>query len=74
MDWIAASTEWKFFRNEVRAQWAKLSEAQLDAIGGNRTRLIEELRASYGLTPEQAERQLAYFERSNEYLRAVSSR
>ena len=74
MDWSAAITEWKYFRNEVRTHWAKLSKSQLDAIGGNRTRLSEEIRLSYGLTPEQAEQQLHYFERSNEYLRAVSSR
>ena len=74
MDWLAAVTEWKCFRKEVRTHWAKLSESQLDVIGGHRARLIEEIRVSYSMTLEQAEQQLSYFERSNEYLRAVSLR
>jgi hypothetical protein len=74
MDWIAAALEWRGFRDEVRAHWTKLTSAQLDSIAGRRTRLIEQICASYGLTPAEAERQIASFEERNDYLRAVSSR
>ena len=74
MDWSAALAEWKPFRNEVRAQWGRLTDSQLDAIAGVRTRLAEQIRASYGVTPDEAERQICNFEARNQYLRAVSSR
>ena len=74
MDWIAAAREWKYFRNEVRGRWRRLTDAQLHAIAGHRGTLEEHIRASYELTPEQAERQIRDFEARNEFLRATSSR
>jgi len=74
MDWNAALAEWKPFKLEVGARWGRLTVPQLDAIAGVRIRLAEQIRASYGVTPEEAERQICRFEASNQYLRAVSSR
>jgi hypothetical protein len=74
MDWIAAVIEWKSFRNEVGARWQHLTDSQLDAIAGLRIRLAEQIRASYDLSPAEAERQICNFEARNQYLRAVSSR
>ena len=74
MDWNAVLAEWKLFRNEVRAQWGELTNSQLDAIGGMRILLAEQIRVSYGVTSDEAERQIVSFEARNEYLRAVSSR
>jgi uncharacterized protein YjbJ (UPF0337 family) len=74
MDWNSVVAEWKPFRNEVRAQWGKLTNAQLDVIAGLRTRLAEQIRVSYGVTPDEAERQIRSFEARNQFLRPVSSR
>jgi uncharacterized protein YjbJ (UPF0337 family) len=74
MDWTAVLAEWKAFRHEVRAQWGQLTYPQLDVIAGMRTRLAEEIRVSYGVTPDEAERQICSFEARNRYLRAVSAR
>lgn len=74
MDWTAVLVEWKPFSNEVRAQWGRLTNSQLDAIAGRRTRLAEQIRVSYGVTPDEAERQICSFEARNQYLRGVSSR
>lgn len=74
MDWIAAAIEWRGFRGEVRAHWAKLTPAQLDTIAGKRPSLSEQIRASYDVTHAEAERQIASFEARNSYFRAVSSR
>jgi uncharacterized protein YjbJ (UPF0337 family) len=74
MDWNSVVVEWKPFRNEVRAQWWKLTDAQLDVIAGVRTRLAEQIRVSYGVTPDEAERQIRSFEARNQFLRPVSSR
>jgi uncharacterized protein YjbJ (UPF0337 family) len=74
MDWIAAAAEWKYFKNEVRAQWRNLTEAQLHAIAGRRAALEEQIRASYDLTQDQAEQQIREFEASNHFLRTTSCR
>jgi uncharacterized protein YjbJ (UPF0337 family) len=74
MDWIAAATEWRGFRGEVRAHWTKLTYAQLDTIAGKRAQLTEQICASYEVTHAEAERQIVSFETRNSYLRAVSSR
>jgi uncharacterized protein YjbJ (UPF0337 family) len=74
MDWNSVLEEWKPFRNEVRGQWGKLTNTQLDAIAGLRTRLAEQIRVSYDVTPDEAERQIRSFEARNQFLRPVSSR
>jgi hypothetical protein len=74
MDWIAALAEWKDFRNEVRTRWQALTDAQIDIIAGTRVRLAEQILVSYGITPDEAERQICNFEARNQYLRTVSSR
>jgi hypothetical protein len=49
--------EWKPFRHEVRAQWRQLTDMQPDAIAGLRAHLAEQIRVSYGITVDEAERQ-----------------
>jgi uncharacterized protein YjbJ (UPF0337 family) len=74
MERIATVTEWNAFRKEVRAQWQQLTDAQLDAIAGVRQRLAAQIRATYGVTPDEAERQIDHFEARHRSRRAVSSR
>jgi len=74
MDWGAVADEWKLFRGEVRARWDMLTEAQLESIAGGRARLAEQIGISYGISADEAERQIAVFEARNQYLRPVSSR
>ena len=74
MDWIAAAARWCRFKHEVRAEWKSLTNTQLDAVCGVRARLGEQICSSYGVTAEEAERQICYFEARNEYFLPVSSR
>jgi hypothetical protein len=74
MDWIAAAVEWRNFKYEVHAQWQKLTAAQLEAIAGVRSRLGRQICATYGVTAEEAERQMSSFEARNEYFSAISTR
>jgi hypothetical protein len=74
MDWKSVADEWKPFCNEVRSVWVRLTEAQLEAIAGQRSRLAEQIRISYGITAAEAERQILDFEARSQFLRVVSSR
>jgi uncharacterized protein YjbJ (UPF0337 family) len=74
MDWNSVAQEWKAFRNEVRYQWVLLTDVQLETIAGQRARLAEQIRLSYGVAADEAERQILNFEARNRFLRPVSLR
>ncbi len=46
--------KWKQIRGRVREQWGKLTDNQVDQIGGNYDRLIGTLQENYGYTREKA--------------------
>lgn len=74
MDWKSVAEEWNAFRNQVRAQWRLLTEAQLEAIAGRRAHLAEQISITYGFGPDEAERQILNFEARSHFLRPVSQR
>jgi uncharacterized protein YjbJ (UPF0337 family) len=65
MNWDIIEGNWKQFKGEVRAQWGKLTDKQLDVIAGKRTELAGKLQEAYGITKEEAEKQIGRFEQSN---------
>jgi len=46
--------KWKQMRGMVREQWGKLTDSQIDQIGGNYDRLVGVLQENYGYTREKA--------------------
>lgn len=53
---------WKQFKGEVRRQWGKLTDDDIDVINGNREKLTGQLQESYGIAREEAERQVRDWE------------
>ena len=47
-------SKWKQMRGKVREQWGKLSDNQVDQIGGDYERLIGVLQENYGYASEKA--------------------
>jgi uncharacterized protein YjbJ (UPF0337 family) len=74
MDWNLVEASWQQFRDEVHANWARLSLAHLDFIAGSRTRLATRIKEAYGVTGDEAERQIKSFEARNQHPRPVSLR
>ena len=74
MDWNLVEASWQRFRDEVRANWGKLTCVQLDLIAGNRVRLAGKIEEAYGVTSNEAERQIKSFEARNQHARPVSYR
>jgi hypothetical protein len=66
MHWPVAIYEWKYLKLKVGARWDRLTKIQLDAIAGNRALLGEQICATYGIAPAQAERQICGFEAEND--------
>jgi uncharacterized protein YjbJ (UPF0337 family) len=64
VDWDRMSANWAHWRGRVHERWSRLTDADLMAIAGNRDRLADRIRESYGLTPAEAQRQLTTWERN----------
>lgn len=74
MDWDFTEVGWQQIRGEVHANWGRLTSAQLDSIAGKRACLASTISEAYGVTGNEAERQIRSFEARNQQPRPVSSR
>jgi uncharacterized protein YjbJ (UPF0337 family) len=64
MNWDQVEGNWKVFRGKIREQWGKLTEDDLDVISGKRDQLVGRLQRAYGIEEDEAEDQVAEFERN----------
>jgi uncharacterized protein YjbJ (UPF0337 family) len=62
MDWNIIEGNWKQFKGHVKEKWGKLTDDHLDEIAGRREQLSGKLQESYGITKDQAEREVKAFE------------
>lgn len=62
MNWDIIEGNWKQFQGHVKEKWAKLTDDSLQAIAGRRDQLAGQLQETYGITQDQAERQVRAFE------------
>ena len=74
MDWKFAEASWLHIRDEVHANWGRLTSAHLDLIAGSRARLASRIEEVYGVTSSEAERQIKSLEARNQHPRPVSFR
>ena len=74
MDWNFVEASWQRFRDEVHANWGRLTSVHLDFIAGKRAHLASSIREAYGVTGDEAERQIKSFEARNQHSRPVSFR
>ena len=54
---------WKQFKGKVREKWGKLTDDQLDVINGRREILAGKIQELYGVSKDEAERQIREWER-----------
>jgi uncharacterized protein YjbJ (UPF0337 family) len=52
---------WKQIKGEVKKQWGKLTNDELDQIDGEHEKLIGKLQEKYGYARDQAEREIDQF-------------
>ncbi len=63
MNWDQIQGSWKQFRGQVKQQWGKLTDDDLDYISGKREELVGRLQKRYGIAKDEAERQVDEFQR-----------
>ncbi len=62
MNWDIVEGNWKQFKGKIKTQWGKLTDDELDQIEGHRDQLLGKIQESYGITKDEAERQLLDWE------------
>ncbi len=66
MNWDIVQGNWKQFKGKIKAQWGNLTDDQIDVIAGKRIELAGKIQETYGLSKDEAERQIASFEKLHE--------
>jgi uncharacterized protein YjbJ (UPF0337 family) len=56
---------WTQLRGRLRMQWGKLTDDQLNVIEGRREVLLGQLQDAYGMTAEEADRQVREWENAD---------
>jgi uncharacterized protein YjbJ (UPF0337 family) len=62
MNWDHIEGQWKDMKGKVREQWGKLTDDDLDVIGGKRDQLVGRIQQRYGTVKDDAEREVREFE------------
>jgi len=63
MNWDRIEGNWKQIKGKVKAQWGNLTDDDLDVVAGRRDQLAGKVQERYGIAKDEAERQVASWER-----------
>ncbi len=63
MNWDIVKGNWKQMKGSAKAHWGKLTDDDLDVIEGNRDQLAGKIQEKYGVSKDEAERQINDFEK-----------
>ena len=64
MNWDQIAGKWMQFKGKVKEKWGKLTDDDLEVIGGKRDQIAGKLQQRYGYAKEQAEQELDEFANS----------
>ena len=62
MSWDRIEGTWKQLRGNIREQWGKLTDDDIDVIAGRRDALLGKIQEKYGIAKEEADRQVRDFQ------------
>lgn len=58
MNWDEIKGKWNQLQGQAKIRWAKLTDDDLLAVEGNKDELVGKIQERYGITKEEAERQV----------------
>jgi len=66
MNWDQMEGQWKQMKGKMRQKWGKLTDSDWDKVAGKRDEFLGRLQERYGYSREQAEKDLADWERTQD--------
>lgn len=54
--------KWEQLKGDVQTRWGKLTNDRLDRVNGSRTKLLGQIQEAYGISVEEAEKQMKDWE------------
>lgn len=63
MNWDRIQGNWKQVTGKAREEWGKLTDSDLTVIAGRREQLAGKIEERYGIAKDEAEKQLAAWEK-----------
>jgi uncharacterized protein YjbJ (UPF0337 family) len=64
MNWDRVQGNWKQLKGKAQEKWGKLTNDHLDVINGKRESLAGQLQEAYGISKDEAERQINEWQHS----------
>ncbi len=64
MDWKKIGSNWDSWKKKIQEEWPKLTDKDLDSIGGDKLRLADKISEEYAITELQAEREVIAWQSS----------
>jgi len=58
VNWDQIKGSWEQTKGEIKTRWGKLTDDDLTVIAGERDKLVGRLQELYGLSKEEAQRQV----------------
>jgi uncharacterized protein YjbJ (UPF0337 family) len=68
MDWNIIEGKWKELKGKAREEWGKLTNDELEEVGGRKDRLVGKLQQKYGYASDEAHR------RVNEWAKRIDAK
>ena len=62
MNWSRIEGNWNQLKGHVQEQWGRLTDDDLETIGGKREQLMGRIEEAYGVAKDEAEKQIRDFE------------
>jgi uncharacterized protein YjbJ (UPF0337 family) len=62
MNWDRIEGNWKQVKGQVKEKWGKLTDDHLDVIAGKRDQLVGRIQEAYGISRDEADRQVRDWE------------
>ena len=64
MNWDQIKGNWKQVTGKAKEQWGKLTDDDFDVVAGRRDQLAGKIQVRYGVAKDEAEKQIAAWERT----------
>jgi uncharacterized protein YjbJ (UPF0337 family) len=65
MNWDQIKGKWHEIKGSVRAKWGDLTDDDIEALDGNREKMVGKIQQKYGLAKEEAEKQVDEWTKSH---------